>query len=152
MKTSVVSVCGNTRSPEPRRMMTNTKKVLREKSKWIMITTNGNNWNLTFRELLPETAQLPRATFHFAWVSVVMKTLLGKQNPDWIRDCWESCSGHFFPQLVRNVSNMWIWFLFLFKCGYRMFEMTCWFTVVMKNISVVQHRLETPRNSIKKEM
>ena len=43
-------------------------------------------------------------------------------------------------------------FLFLFKCGYKMFEMTRWFTVVMKNISVGQHRLETPRNSIKKEM
>ena len=57
------------------------KEVTQEKSKWIMITTNGNNWNLTFRELLPKTAQVPRATFHFAWVSVVMKTLLGKQNP-----------------------------------------------------------------------
>lgn len=95
------------------------KEGLKEKSKGIMITTNGNNWNLTFRELLPKTAQFPRATFHFAWVSVLMKTLLGKQNPDWIRDCWESpCSRHFFSQLVRNVSHMWIWFLFIFKCGY----------------------------------
>ena len=94
-------------------------KGLKEKSKGIMITTNGNNWNLTFRELLPKTAQFPRATFHFAWVSDVMKTLLGKQNPEWIRDCWESpCSRHFFSQLVRNVSHMWIWFLFIFKCGY----------------------------------